>query len=87
MLTQKKTKTVHLTYYAFLKEERGKPEETVETAAATALALYDDLRQRYGFGLPVDSLKVSINDEFSSWQTELVTGDRVVFIPPVAGGQ
>jgi molybdopterin converting factor small subunit len=31
-------------------------------------------------------LKVAVNDEFSDWAQTLADGDRVVFIPPVAGG-
>ena len=27
-----------------------------------------------------------VNDEFAAWDHPLRTGDRVVFIPPVAGG-
>jgi molybdopterin synthase sulfur carrier subunit len=31
-------------------------------------------------------LRVAVNDEFGDWSQELADGDRVVFIPPVAGG-
>jgi molybdopterin converting factor small subunit len=31
-------------------------------------------------------LRVAINDEFADWSRRLGTGDRIVFIPPVAGG-
>jgi molybdopterin converting factor small subunit len=31
-------------------------------------------------------LKVAINDEFAAWDTQLASGDTIVFIPPVAGG-
>jgi len=31
-------------------------------------------------------LRVAVNEEFSDWQRPLEDGDRVVFIPPVAGG-
>jgi len=31
-------------------------------------------------------LKVAVNEEFAAWDRELADGDRVVFIPPVAGG-
>jgi molybdopterin converting factor small subunit len=29
---------------------------------------------------------VAVNEEFREWSTPLVANDRVVFIPPVAGG-
>jgi molybdopterin converting factor small subunit len=31
-------------------------------------------------------LRVAVNDEFRDWTVPLASGDRVVFIPPVAGG-
>jgi molybdopterin converting factor small subunit len=34
----------------------------------------------------VGRLKVAVNDEFRDWDAVLADGDRVVFIPPVAGG-
>jgi len=79
-------KTIHIQYFALLREQRGQDEETVSTQSPTAAEFYEELREKHNFQLSLDSLKVSINDEFSPWQTELKDGDRVVFIPPVAGG-
>jgi molybdopterin converting factor subunit 1 len=79
-------KTVHLSYFSFLRESRGASEESLKTEASTAGDLYAELQNRYGFCLSRDSLKVAVNDTFSSWKTELKTGDRIVFIPPVSGG-
>ena len=79
-------KTIHLSYFSFLRESRGISEEFLKTKASTAGDLYSELQDQYGFCLSKDSLKVSINDTFSSWQTELKAGDRIVFIPPVSGG-
>jgi molybdopterin converting factor small subunit len=31
-------------------------------------------------------LRVAVNDEFRDWSSALEPNDRVVFIPPVAGG-
>jgi molybdopterin converting factor small subunit len=31
-------------------------------------------------------LRVAVNDEFRDWTWPLQANDRVVFIPPVAGG-
>ena len=80
------TISVHVQYFAMLREERGLGEETVETAAATAADLYQELKALHGFGLPMDNLQVAINEEIHPWPTQLNPGDRVVFIPPVAGG-
>jgi molybdopterin converting factor small subunit len=31
-------------------------------------------------------LRVAVNEEFVDWSRPLESGDRIVFIPPVAGG-
>jgi molybdopterin converting factor subunit 1 len=73
-------------YYALMREQAGRSEETLETSAATPRALYDELSARYGFTLAREQLKVAVNSEFSDWSRRLAGGDAVVFIPPVAGG-
>lgn len=73
-------------YFALLREQRGRDAETVELDAATPAALYQALAQKHGFTLEPASLKVAVNDDFAAWETPLQDGDRVVFIPPVAGG-
>ena len=73
-------------YYALMREQAGRSEETLETLAATPSDLYGELLARYGFTLAREQLKVAINGEFSDWTRRLAAGDAVVFIPPVAGG-
>jgi molybdopterin converting factor subunit 1 len=77
---------IEIQYFAVLRERAGVSRETVETAAATAADLYDELAARHDFGLPRGMLRVAVNDEFADWSHRLAAGDRVVFIPPVAGG-
>jgi molybdopterin converting factor subunit 1 len=77
---------IEIQYFAVLRERAGTGRETVETTAATAADLYDELANRHDFGLPRTMLRVAVNDEFAEWSRPLATGDRVVFIPPVAGG-
>lgn len=77
---------VNLQYYAQLREQAGASAEQVSTTAATLRDLYDELRARHGFTLPVDALKVAVNTQFSDWNRALADGDTIVFIPPVAGG-
>ena len=79
-------KTVRIQYYAILREQAGRSEETLDTSAGTPAELYAQLRQRHPFQLTSAQLKVALNSEFSYWQTPLKHGDTVVFIPPVAGG-
>jgi sulfur-carrier protein len=77
---------VHIQYFAILREQRGTREETIETDARSTGALYDELRARYSFTLPGERIRAAVNDEFVTAATTLRDGDRIVFIPPVAGG-
>jgi molybdopterin converting factor subunit 1 len=79
-------KRIHLQYFAVLREQAGRSEETLETSAANPADLYDQVRTAHGFTLPRALLRVAVNDEFREWDASLASGDRVVFIPPVAGG-
>jgi molybdopterin-guanine dinucleotide biosynthesis protein A len=73
-------------YYALLREQAGRSEETLQTSATTPADLYAELAARYGFTLSREQLKVAVNSEFSDWSRKLAANDAVVFIPPVAGG-
>jgi molybdopterin converting factor subunit 1 len=73
-------------YYALMREQAGRSEETIDSLAATPADLYRELAARYGFTLAPEQLKVAVNSEFSDWSRQLAAGDAVVFIPPVAGG-
>jgi sulfur-carrier protein len=79
-------RTLHVQYFAILREQRGLTEETLTTAATTPTALYEELRTRHGFTLPADRVRAAVNDEFVAANAPLRDRDRVVFIPPVAGG-
>ncbi len=80
------SKTVCLRYFALLREEAGTPKEQYATTASTYADLYRELQARYGFSLPLEQMKVAVNDAFVELGTPVQTGDEVVFIPPVAGG-
>ena len=79
-------KTVYIRYFALLREERGMSDETVKTTAQTPSELYAQLCNRHSFSMPTGILRVAINDTFKPWDTPLKDQDRIVFIPPVAGG-
>jgi sulfur-carrier protein len=80
------TKTIRVQYFALLRDQRGLADEKLSTAADTPAGLYAELRARHGFTLPVEQLRVAVNDEFARWDSTLNEGDALVFIPPVAGG-
>jgi len=82
----KNEKTIHIRYYALLREERGLSEEAVKTVAQTPKELYKELSTRHHFRLGEDVLKVAVNDAFSNWESPIKDHDTVVFIPPVSGG-
>ena len=79
-------KRIHIKYFAAFRDQAGTDEETVETDAGDPAALYRELQVRHGLGLGADRLKVAVNDEFAAWDRSLEDGDKIVFIPPVAGG-
>jgi len=78
--------TISVQYFAILREQRGLSQEQISTPAATPAALYEELRARHHFTLPVDRIRAAVNDAFVASTAPLREGDRIVFIPPVAGG-
>ena len=86
LATDRKPLALTVQYYALLREQAGGSEEKLQSTAASAGALYDELRARHPFTLAPEMLRVAINGEFADWQQSLQDGDVVVFIPPVAGG-
>lgn len=78
--------TLRIQYFAILREQRGLTQETLVTSATTPTALYEELRARHGFTLPADRVRAAVNDDFVAATHPLRDGDRLVFIPPVAGG-
>jgi molybdopterin synthase sulfur carrier subunit len=76
--------TVH--YYAMLREQAGRSTEQRTTSAITPGDLYAELARVHRFAMPVDNLRVAVNDAFTSMDHPLHDRDTVTFIPPVAGG-
>jgi molybdenum cofactor guanylyltransferase len=77
---------IRVQYFALLREQAGRRDETISTRAATPRELYAELATRHRFTLAPEHLKVAVNTEFTDWSRPLQAGDAVVFIPPVAGG-
>jgi molybdopterin converting factor subunit 1 len=80
------SKQIEVKYFALLREQSGLEREVCTTQARTARELFDELSGKYNFSLQPERLAVAVNNEFTRWENELVEGDLVVFIPPVAGG-
>lgn len=79
-------RNISVIYFAALREQAKKREEKIDTSSETAVELYRELQSRYGFTLDSTEITVAINDRNASLGVVLQSGDRVVFIPPVAGG-
>jgi molybdopterin-guanine dinucleotide biosynthesis protein A len=79
-------KRIKVQYYAILREQAGRSDESIVTGASTPRDLYNELKSRYPFSLAPEMLRVAVNAEFGEWGQRLADGDSVVFIPPVAGG-
>ena len=73
-------------YFALLREQARCGEESIGTTAATPGDLYAELRARHGFTLEANLVRAVINEKYVAMSDPLHEGDRVVFVPPVAGG-
>ncbi len=78
---------LHVRFFAILREQAGVATLSADSTAPDAAALYAELQKRFpGLSFPASLLKVSVNERYAELATPLAAGDRVVFIPPVAGG-
>ncbi len=77
---------VALLYFASLRDAAGVDSETVETGAPDLAALYEEVRWRHGFRLPVERLRVAVDGAFAQWKDAVRDGSEIAFIPPVSGG-
>ena len=77
---------VHIKFFAVLREQAGVSALECTTAARTPAELYQELQAGRGLLFPANLLRVAINERYAAMDAPLQPGDRVVFIPPVAGG-
>ncbi len=78
---------LHVRFFAILREQAGCATLALESRADDAAALYAELQARFtGLTFPAALLRVSVNERYAAMTAPLAAGDRVVFIPPVAGG-
>ena len=80
------SRQVHIKFFAVLREQAGVSALDVTTSARTPAELYAELTATRGLTLPATLLRVAINDRYATMDALLSPGNRVVFIPPVAGG-
>jgi molybdopterin converting factor small subunit len=77
---------VTVEYFAVFRSCARKGGESLDLGNPDPSALYESLRERYRFPLPIKHVHLSVNDAYSAWDRPLRQGDRVAFIPPVSGG-
>jgi molybdopterin converting factor subunit 1 len=80
------SRQIHVRFFAVLREQAGCSTLALETAALTPADLYAELQQKHALTFPITLLRVSLNDRYTEMTAPLAAGDRIVFIPPVAGG-
>ncbi|MFQ6311477.1 MoaD/ThiS family protein [Lysobacter capsici] len=73
-------------YFASLRDASGVASESIEADNADLRGLYETLRERHGFALPADRLRVAVDGAFARWDDAPRAGSEVAFIPPVSGG-
>ena len=86
------TGTLHILYFAWLRERVGMAEERIALPAGvgTVGELIDWLRRRSAghaaaFALS-RTVRCAVNQEFADPERKLAPGDEVAFFPPVTGG-
>lgn len=79
--------TLHLVYFAALRDLLGISEEDFDAAESsiTVGQLVDELEKRHP-RLTMQGVRIAVNEEFCGDETVLENGDLVAFIPPVSGG-
>ncbi|MFD0738658.1 MoaD/ThiS family protein [Lysobacter koreensis] len=77
---------VEVLYFASLRDAAGQASEAIDSDAPDLRTLYQTLRVRHGFALPVERLRVAVDGAFAGWDDGLREGSEVAFIPPVSGG-
>ncbi|WP_158987103.1 molybdopterin converting factor subunit 1 [Lysobacter panacisoli] len=76
---------VTVLYFASLRDAAGVASENIEVADDLR-SLYETLRARHGFALPVERLRVAVDGAFARWDDPVRDGAEIAFIPPVSGG-
>jgi molybdopterin synthase sulfur carrier subunit len=79
-------KSIRVQYFALFRDQAKCEEETLDVTSQTYGDLYLELSKRHGFDLPKEMIQVAVDDEFTSMNSTVVNGTKIVFIPPVAGG-
>ena len=73
-------------YFSFVREQLGISEEEIDFEG-TVRELKRFLAERHPeLKEVINSLRIAVNEEYVTENTEIKAGDRVALIPPVSGG-
>ncbi|SDM53937.1 molybdopterin synthase subunit MoaD [Oryzisolibacter propanilivorax] len=90
MSTAAAPKTVHVRYFASIREALGTGQETLQTTAATLGALRDELIARgepwAGCLARGRAVRMALNQDMARDTDALPDGAEAAFFPPVTGG-
>lgn len=82
--------SIHLRYFASIREALGTGSETLVTAAPTVGALREELIARGGATAEAlaagKAVRMALNQTLCEADAALSAGDEVAFFPPVTGG-
>ena len=78
--------SVTILYFASLRDAAGVGSESLVTGGGDLAALYEQLRARHGFALPIEHLRVAVDGAFAQWSDAIRDGSEIAFLPPVSGG-
>ena len=77
---------VTVLYFASLRDATGVASEALDAVEGDLRGLYESLRKRHGFVLPVERLRVAVDGAFACWDDAVTAESEIAFIPPVSGG-
>jgi len=81
---------IDVLYFAWVRERIGVPREKLDTTAVTVRDLIAELmarEERYELAFAdLDSLRVALDQELSSFDAPLAGVREVAFFPPMTGG-
>lgn len=80
------SRKITVKFFALLREQAGCRELILDTTASTPAALYAELTRTHRLKVPPAILTFAVNERYVPADRPLAAGDRVAFIPPVAGG-
>jgi sulfur-carrier protein len=76
---------IKVLYFASFQEAAGLESEVL-VFEDSLLALFEQLKMRYGFKFQPQQIRVAMNGQFVSWDSPIVECAEIAFIPPVSGG-